>query len=452
MCSVAILVPQEQTLYVDARMTPVVPDKPTWAKPSRLIQELSDLVLSGLEFLGAQAGWIGLQETGGLTFPVRVGAFSDTWLPLHRTQGSVWGFTINDETEVLNDLGIASKRGNPPLCNLLSCPLIHDEHLLGHVALANKAHGFTPQDAFALQGLAYHVVRLLSRRRSPEHSSIVLPAAWRVLLDRSAEGILLLDKSGVLIHANATWLRWTGFREEELLGRTAPFPFWVSQHDLAQALSAAPAADAGALPFLRRDQSLFWCVVKTTEQLWDDHLITLSFLRQTASPSPAAAAPTFSSHEADKVGACDGMATENSFLVRWPSLDCQPLLLDLDHGIEGWEARWEERTGLSMRDVEGSRCELVLDWLFPQQHDRNRVADCLYHPRSTGYQLVLQVASPAGSRPMACTFLPLPAQTTTTGPRRWLLLVGEMERVAQRDALDGTNDREPTVRIVSPRT
>ena len=443
MCSVAILVPRERTFYVDARMTPVVPNKPTLTKSSRLFRELSDLMLSGLEFLGAQAGWIGLQgASGGLTFPVRFGVFSDCWLPWQQAHGSIWGFTINDDTTVLNDLAIGSKPGDPPLHNLLSCPLIHDKQILGHVAAANKALGFTAEDAYVLQGLAHHVVRRLSCRQALGDTSIELSAAWRLLLDRSTEGIVLLDESGVLIYANAAWLHWTGFREEELLGQTAPFPFWVSQNDLAQALASAPAAPTGALPFRRRDQSLLWCVVKTTTQQWDEQLLTIAFFRQTACVSPAAASPSLpSSLGENRVTSCTGTAVEDLPSLRRPTLDWLPLLLDLDHGIEGWDSRWEERTGLSLSDIQGSRCELVLDWLFPQQHDRNRVADCFHHPCATGHQLVLEVASPHGGRPMLCTFLPLPGHSTTAGPRRWLLLVGEVERIAEGAVLDGTSQR-----------
>jgi hypothetical protein len=103
------------------------------------------------------------------------------------------------------------------------------------------------------------------------------------------------------------------------------------------------------------------------------------------------------------------------------------LLLDLDNGIEGWCVAWEERTGLSAKDVEGSRSELVLDWLFPQQHDRDRVADCFHQPHSTGCQFVLEVAAVSGSRPTLCTFLALPDAGSVLS-RRWLLLVNDFEQ------------------------
>jgi PAS domain S-box-containing protein len=413
----AILAPQEWIFYyVDARMTPVVPKKTTLTKPGPLFQELSELLLSGLEFIGAAAGWIGLQDAGGWNFPVRIGAFSDSWLPWQQGHGTLWGFTINDETAVLNDLDVGPKNGDPPLRNLLSSPLIQNKQIVGHIALANKTQSFAAEDAVVLRGLAHHSVRLLGRGRTP----INISAAWRRILDHAAEGILLLEESGVLIYANAAWLAWTGFCAEELLGQTAPFPFWVSQHELVQALSRTPAAFAGALPFRRRDQSLFWCEVELDKQPYDDQLLTIAFLRQTPAPQhgePAALAAGYGvQHPHPAANAASS-----------PSLDWLPLLLDLDHGIEGWEARWQERTGLSVCDVKDSRCELVLDWLFPQQQDRNCVADCFHQSSPKGCQLILEVVAPNGSRPMLCTLIPLPTATATAVPRRWLLLAGEVE-------------------------
>jgi hypothetical protein len=134
------------------------------------------------------------------------------------------------------------------------------------------------------------------------------------------------------------------------------------------------------------------------------------------------------------------------------SLDLLPLLLDLDQGIEGWDARWEERTGLSVHDVKDSRSDLVLDWLFPQQQDRNRVADCFHHPHPKGCQLTLEVAASNGSWPMLCTFLPLPATTATALPRRWVLLVGEVQGCTESNLTDGTSHKEPAAIIVPERT
>jgi PAS domain S-box-containing protein len=432
-------------------MTPLVPLKTMVTKPGPLFQELSDLLLSGLEFVGATTGWIGLQDTVGLCFPVHIDISSDSRLPWQHAQDSVWGFTINDETAVLNDLASGSKWGDLPLRNLLSCPLIQNKQILGHVALANKADNFTTEDSVVLRGLAHHTARLLGRRQTSKPLRVNLFSALQRILDRATEGVLLLEESGVLVYANPAWLDWTGFRAEELLGKTAPFPFWVSQYELVKAVNLAPVAPAGALPFRRSDQSFFWCTVETAEEEWGDDLVTIVFFRQT-SALPQRAESVNDGETGETLVPASVAHASGSLDIVPASLDSLPLLLDLDQGIEGWDARWEERTGLSVSDVRDSRCDLVLDWLFPQQQDRNRVADCFHHPHPKGCQLTLEVAASNGSRPMLCTFLPLPATTAAALPRRWVLLVGEVQQCAEPDPTEGTSHKEAAAIIVPERT
>jgi signal transduction histidine kinase len=75
---------------------------------------------------------------------------------------------------------------------------------------------------------------------------------------------------------------------------------------------------------------------------------------------------------------------------------------------------------------------VVLDWLFPRQADRDRIADLLAPPPARGPrpggQAVLDVLTRTGSRPLLCTILPVP------GPDRWLLLAGAAEVLAGEDS------------------
>jgi len=418
----------------------LVPEKMTVPPASALFPELSDLLASALEFIGAAVGWIGLQDADGrLTFPVHGGAFPDRWLNWQQGVSGVWGVAVGGPA-LLNDLRPWPELADPPLHNLLSCPLIHEDHILGHVALANKPHGFVAKDAAVLQGLAHHMVRLLDRRLAAARTPIELSAAWRRLLDRAGEAVLLLDASGTLLFANATWLRWTGFRAEELLGRTAPFPFWIGPEDLKEALPAAPRVPDRALPFRRRDQSVFWCLLETALERWDDRAVTIAFLQQMTAPSPQASEGEPRDNTTDR---------DEPQPPRPATPDWLPLLLDLDGGTEGWGYRWEEHTGVPARDVEGSRSDLVLDWLFPRQCDRDRVADSLHHSGAAGCQLDLEIATPSGSRLALCTFLPWAAGSSTTAPRRWLLLVGEpipaatLDRAMRLDPSSPPRDPHP---------
>jgi PAS domain S-box-containing protein len=414
---------------VGAGMTLLVSEKTTVRKSGTPFPELDDLLASAREFIGAAAGWIALHGSeGSLTVPVRGGDFSDMWLDWQQGRGSVWGFATDGGPALLNDLQSWSKVGNPPLHNLLSCPLISNYQILGHVSLANKAHGFALEDAAILRGLAHHAIRLLARRLDAAPAPIELSPAWQRILDRASEAVLLLDESGTLIYANGAWLDWTGFRPEELLGRSAPFPFWISQQDLVRALRETPAVPEHALPFRRRDQSVFWCLLETEAERWDDRTVTLAFLQKTAVPSDSTSEGQTCASGADR-------QEPRPFQPATP--DWLPLLLDLDGGIEGWGALWEQRTGLSAHDVKGSRSDLVLDWLFPQQHDRDRVGDCFTHP-GKACQLELAITTPTGSQRVLCTFIPWVGSTSTSLPRRWLLLVGDAEPLLEPGIIDAT--------------
>ena len=148
--------------------------------------------------------------------------------------------------------------------------------------LANKPTGFTSADAAVLQGACHLMFKGLAH---PEAAA--LPAGLGRALDRAAEGALVLDEGGLLF-ANAAWLDWTGFAADELAGRSAPYPFWVSHRDLASAGDDAARLAEGALPFRRRDGSLLWCRMEAAGEEWQGRPLTLVFLRPAGPAAPAA--------------------------------------------------------------------------------------------------------------------------------------------------------------------
>ncbi len=477
-----------------------------------------------LEFTGATAGWVGLRGGDGrLTFPARRGAVPDAWLALQQAPDGAWGFSLRDGPTLLNDLRPLPALGAPPLRNLLSCPLGAGP-AAGHVVLANKPTGFTSADAAVLQGACHLMARALLRPATPEAA---LPAGLARALDRAAEGALVLGEGGGLLFANAAWLAWTGFRAEELVGRTAPYPFWVSQHELAAA-GQGPAPPAGALPFRRRDGAVLWCRMETAPEGWQGRPLTLVFLRR-AEPAAPAAPPLLPDalpfglaltdaqgrvlwSNAALAGLLGGPPGAGELLrERLPpaaAAALEQVLRDPDHaapgrmgfltlpraqgplaawwlaaprpegpgflfaltadtegfpvaavgaeqgpaappprggwlalglragqGVELWDERWERLTGLTVDDLSGVPCETVLDWLFPLQRDRERVADWLHAPDRTGGQAVLEVLTPSGGRPMLCTLLPV-SVGPAGGPRHpgWLLLAGEPEEYLGPDS------------------
>jgi signal transduction histidine kinase len=519
-------------------MSLLVPEKATTREAEEPLPELGEALESLRQFIGAAAGWVCLRDaTAGPTFPVRRGEIPESWLRLQQSRESVWGFAVREGPTLINDLRPWAVLGEPPLRNLLSCPLGEGARLLGHVALVNKSQGFASQDAAVLQGMAHHMLRLLGRLQAGASPRDELSSGWRRILDRASEGVLLLDEAGTLLYANATWLAWTGFRAEDLLRRQAPFPFWVSQHDLVRAISMAAAVPTSALPFRRQDQSLLWCQVETVTDQFDGRRVTVAFLQRTAEPAsvprepprepprgamgplaegelpfgvaltdsrgrliwfnnslgrlmpsglaadsllrfglaPVAAAilehliRELADAEPGRMGSLVLQSGDHPLTILWltvhltegvgflfaltnepegfpfvspsgpdspmplshPTPSWLALLLGADGTTGGWGPRWEKLTGLSAHDVEGSRGELVLDWLFPQQTDRERVADCLHQPDPVGCQFILELATPAGSRPLLCTFLPLPVVESARSARwSWLLLVGEPELFA----------------------
>jgi PAS domain S-box-containing protein len=535
-------------------MATVVPDSGREGTPDDRAHALATILDSLLGFTGATVGWIGLLDARGrLTFPVRRGDFPDAWLTLQQARGDVWGFAVRDGPTLLNDLPPLPTGMPAALHNLLSCPIGTEGR--GQVVLANKPNGFTSYDAAVLQGFAHLLAVWVGPPHGPAAGAIELPPPWQRVLDQAGVGIVILDEAGTLLYANATWLDWTGFAAEEVVGQSAPFPFWVSHRELAQLGSQAAGhgretmpqrgetmpQQGIARPFRRRDGSHFWCTVRTCVEQWEGRRLTIAYLygpvRDEAPPTsgPGQGQETMPQGQAtfsallkdlpfgvvltdhlghvlwsnpalDRLapGAGQGALLRDCFLAPstasldrllrdagqmaagqmgrlilqrpagplsalWlqvslaggpgflfaltddpdgfplategetafhkgyalPSPDWLTLLLRPAGEVAYWNERWEKLTGLSV--PKDTRSELVLDWLFPRQRDRETVADWFHGPSRRGGQAVLDLVTPTGSRPMLCTLLPVsmpePVAANGEGAGRagedWLLLVGE---------------------------
>ncbi len=579
-------------------MVTVVPEPDWLPRSGELISFLEETLDALLEFTGATAGWVGLADPDGrLHFPARRGTFPQAWLGLQQGQVPIWGFEVREGPTLLNDLPALPALGEPPLRNLLSCQLLRDRvpghasglnpEALGQIVLANKSQGFTSHDALVLQAVTHLLRKRLAPRSAKAPARVPAPLFQRIL-DRISEGVLVVDQTGRLLFANATWARWTGFPPEELANHPAPFPFWVSHRDLASSSGflvpdawalvphagqpvSAPMTRLGCLPFRHRNNTVFWCQVEIGREEMDGQPVTLAALRRlppTAVNVPGGLTPrlvgentgetaghalSFQALAADlpfAVALTDrhgqvlwvnavfaqqlpagkallGQPLRSVFttasaalleqLIRKPGLaepgqrgcmllshlDREGLTQDLvahwltvvlpegpgflfaladdwaalwpadgrvaqrtrtasrptaswlvllhrpGRPIHFWDERWQRLTGLTPRDLAGVAGELVLDWLFPQQHDRDFVADLLHQPTPRGTQAVLEVVSCTGSRPLLCTFLPV-AEGAALGEGReasgtpvplapaavdtWLILVCEPESFPGEDA------------------
>ncbi|HXG09682.1 MAG TPA: ATP-binding protein [Gemmataceae bacterium] len=537
-------------------MPTVVPESVWVHGQEALAAALAEALDALLEFTGATAGWVGLTGPDGrLSFPAARGRCSPGWLALQQGQG-VWGFEVREGPTLLNDLPAVPALGEPPLTSLLSCPLFCRGSLRGHVVLANKPSGFTSHDCSVLLGMAHLMGKWLGPEpgRAPLAALAATAPLLRQALDRVAEGVLVVDGSGMLVFANATWSSWTGFRPEELINRPAPFPFWISQRELPAlgkpAVAAAPGEvpDAprllGVFPFRHRSDTIFWCQVATTVEEVEGRPLTFAFLRRMAAAAPelaakppevrysfldlaknlpfalaltdrhgkvlwvnevfdrtvapAATAPgqplrlcfaprsaavlerLFRAADPALLGPVGRLALERradiegerELMAFWLALDLPdgpgflfafnedwealcppadlatgwqqalrptilpglPLLIQPGGEVRFWDERWQALTGLTAADLAGVPSEVVLDWLFPRQPDRDRVADLLHQPLAPGSrrgcQMVLDVLTRNGSRPLLCTFLPVP----TPEGENWLLLAGAPEALAGEDS------------------
>jgi signal transduction histidine kinase len=516
-------------------MPTIVPESARPVGPVDLVLDLSEGLTALLDFIGAEAGWIGLiAEDGRLTFPVRQGEFPDAWLDLQMGLAGSWGFGMRAGPTLLNDLSALNVLGAPAMSNLLSCPLsLADGRPTGQLAAANKRGGFTSHDASVIQGIAHWIGRRAARAgeagTSASAATAILP---RNTFDRLADGVLVFDETGRLLFANAAWLQWTGYQPDELLGRDAPFPFWIKHDSLVQLGLTAPWALA-ALPFRRRDDVPFWCRVESVAEDLNGRNLTVAILRRVPAPQstqsssprrdkgapatapapvdlPFAAALTdrqgrvvwandrfcqeiapstavvgtllrdrFSgissaalqavaeqvaaqeggrigrlilepigprdrtkalvafwttlalptgtgfffgfSEDWAELGSPDAWAMDPVRLLRQPIGENLALLLTAGGEVAFWDERWQRRTGLAERDLTGVPVEVVLDWLFPRQIDRDRVADFMQQTGRPAGQFILDVTASDGARASLCTFIPLPK----TDSRRWLLLVGD---------------------------
>jgi len=405
-----------------------------WADEARAL--LGEALEGILQATGAGSGWIALKGSAGrLTFVVHRGEVPEAWVRLQNGELGSWGFTLNEDPVLLNEFPELPILGTPSLRNVLSCPLSHETQLIGHVLLANKGTGFTSHDAIALQAVSHVLARQIRSLSLVEKDASSL---MRRALDHASEGIFVLDETGVILHANETWCRWTGYSLHELRGSSAPYAFWITHRDLAQlgaeleflpspgpgtierkaplpapapefaqtsaeAASSTPEAKHITLnryPFRDRGGVIFWCEVATVQELIDARPVTMIYVR------PMNVAETAQRRPAQRQPGIDLVLADQTLA----------LVLPPDRGPEFWTPRWEKLTGLHASDLADATRDLALDWLFPRERDRAFVADLLCQPIAVGGQAPLHLASSAGSSPALCIFLPLNSGGTTLPP------------------------------------
>lgn len=98
----------------------------------------------------------------------------------------------------------------------------------------------------------------------------------RAMEDSLATGMGVIDRNGVLRHVNQAFVQMTGWRSEELVGKSPPFPYWPPerhaeyQAKLAIVLAGRAPASGFELKVMRRDGSLFDARMYFSALLADD--------------------------------------------------------------------------------------------------------------------------------------------------------------------------------------
>ncbi|MFL5243383.1 MAG: ATP-binding protein [Gemmataceae bacterium] len=394
--------------------------------PSRLQEILKSL----MGFTGAGAAWVGIiGHDGRLVFPSALGDFTSDWLTKQQGSQSIWGFTFRENSPtLLNDAPPIPGFGKPHIRNVLSSPVFLAGKPVGQIVLANKAAGFTSHDASVLQAMAHlvgeHVVTY--RTEQNEAPNDRLAGIYRAL-EKLEDGIVAFVPGAEILFANSTFLNWSGFEKEDLLGRLPPYPFWISHRSLyalarevSHPWAETSLGDNGPalLPFRKKDDSIFWRHIQSLTEETGDREISWVVLRKPETREPVSNQTVMP--QPVTMPECREQESKNA------QRSSASLVLRIEPGreIDLWDKRWENLTGLNKGDVAGMPSELVLDWIFPIEAQRSKVADLLHGTSLPGDDIVLDVLTPAGSSPFCSTWLPVEGKEG----RHWIVLFDKVRR------------------------
>ncbi|MGM0611618.1 MAG: PAS domain S-box protein [Thermodesulfobacteriota bacterium] len=76
--------------------------------------------------------------------------------------GGLWGRSFNEKKTLVANEGLNLPEGHVKLENALAVPIVHRDHLLGQIAVANKPGGYTAEDQEILESAAKQIAPILS--------------------------------------------------------------------------------------------------------------------------------------------------------------------------------------------------------------------------------------------------------------------------------------------------
>ena len=159
----------------------------------------------------------------------------------------------------------------PDGITVLASPFKQRSPVLGN-ALSGLVVGLTLVVMVSLVALA----RRDAKQAQVERVLRTETAFRRAMEDSLATGMGVIDRNGVLRHVNQAFTQMTGWSADELVGRSAPFPYWPHdrraeyQSKLAIVLAGQAPASGFELKVMRRDGTLFDARMYFSALLADD--------------------------------------------------------------------------------------------------------------------------------------------------------------------------------------
>ncbi|KJS31593.1 MAG: hypothetical protein VR64_10640 [Desulfatitalea sp. BRH_c12] len=160
---------------------------------------------------------------------------------------------------------------HPPLLSFLGMPLVHDDTVVGVVALANRPGGYGAKDLEALEMLAPAIVQVFLNQRA-EARSRAAEARYRRIIETADEGIWIIDHEHKTLFANTKMAAMLGC-SVEALSEGSLFDFMDAQgQSLARQYierRRTGIAEQHDFKFKRKDGSDLWALI-STNPIFDD--------------------------------------------------------------------------------------------------------------------------------------------------------------------------------------
>lgn len=168
---------------------------------------------------------------------------------------------------------------HPPIRGLLAVPMIgRDGGSLGLIQLSDRAEGdFDADDEAMLVQLA-QIASVAVERLRHEEALRAERDRTDAILDAMLDGVLVTGAGGVVERVSPSFRRMTGWTEGDLLGRSAPYPFWPRGAAEALPTTTAVFGDGSAeldLVFRRADGTDFPVLVSAAPVGDDGTAVTI---------------------------------------------------------------------------------------------------------------------------------------------------------------------------------